>query len=192
MVMKLERIKKQLKSDLKEARYNHVLRVTDEAFKLNQLLNLGLDDRKVILAALLHDCAKNNEEKYFNEFKKKYNLKREEVFEDFTLAHAILGVYVAMEIYGVYDPEILDAIRWHTTGKEDMTLLEKIIFIADFTEPGRDFKDSTLVRNETLKDLDKGILLCLDVTIKYLIEKHVIINVETLKARNYLLRRVNE
>lgn len=192
MVMKIEQVKEQLKTDLKEARYNHVLRVTDEAFKLNQLLNLGLDDRKVIMAALLHDCAKNNEEKYFNEFKKKYNLKREEVFEDFTLSHAILGVYVAMEIYGVYDPEILDAIRWHTTGKEDMTLLEKIIFIADFTEPGRDFKESALVRNQTLKDLDKGILLCLDVTIKYLIEKHVIINIETLKARNYLLRRVNE
>ena len=190
--MKIERVKEQLKSDLKEARYNHVLRVTDEAFKLNQLLNLGLDDRKVILAALLHDCAKNNEEKYFNEFKNKYNLKREEVFKDFTLAHAILGVYVAMEVYGVYDPEILDAIRWHTTGKEDMTLLEKIIFIADFTEPGRNFKEATLVRNEVLKDLDKGILLCLDLTIKYLIQKHVIINIETLKARNYLLRRVNE
>lgn len=192
MVMKIERVKEQLKSDLKEARYNHVLRVTDEAFKLNQLLNLGLDDRKVIMAALLHDCAKNNEEKYFNEFKNKYNLKREEVFKDFALTHAILGVYVAMEVYGVYDPEILDAIRWHTTGKEDMTLLEKIIFIADFTEPGRNFKESTLVRNEVLKDLDKGILLCLDVTIEHLIQKHVIINIETLKARNYLLRRVNE
>lgn len=192
MVMKIERVKEQLKSDLKEARYNHVLRVTDETFKLNQLLNLGLDDRKVIMAALLHDCAKNNEEKYFNEFKNKYNLKREEVFKDFALTHAILGVYVAMEVYGVYDPEILDAIRWHTTGKEDMTLLEKIIFIADFTEPGRNFKESTLVRNEVLKDLDKGILLCLDVTIEHLIQKHVIINIETLKARNYLLRRVNE
>ena len=192
MAIKIELLKEKLKSDLKEARYNHVLRVTDEAFKLNQLLNLGLDDRKVIIAALLHDCAKSNEEKYFNEFKNKYNLKREEVFKDFNVSHAILGVYVAMEVYDINDPEILDAIRWHTTGKADMTLLEKIIFIADFTEPDRNFKESALVRNEVLKDLDKGILLCLDLTIEHLIQKHVIINIETLKARNYLLRRVNE
>ncbi|MGY3776899.1 bis(5'-nucleosyl)-tetraphosphatase (symmetrical) YqeK [Helcococcus sueciensis] len=192
MAMKIELIKDNLKSDLKDSRYNHVLRVTEEALELNKLLNLELDEKKVMLAALLHDCAKNNEEKYFEEFKSKYNLKREEVFADIALAHAILGVYVAKEIYEVNDPEILDAIRWHTTGKEDMTLLEKLIFISDFTEPGRNFEDSILVRNKVLEDLDKGILLCLDTTIEYLIKKRVIINIETLKARNYLLRRVNE
>ena len=192
MAMKIELIKDNLKSDLKDSRYNHVLRVTEEALELNKLLNLELDEKKVMLAALLHDCAKNNEEKYFEEFKSKYNLKREEVFADIALAHAILGVYVAKEIYEVNDPEILDAIRWHTTGKEDMTLLEKLIFISDFTEPGRNFEDSILVRNKVLEDMDKGILLCLDTTIEYLIKKRVIINIETLKARNYLLRRVNE
>lgn len=192
MAMKIELIKDNLKSDLKDSRYNHVLRVTEEALELNKLLNLEIDEKKVMLAALLHDCAKNNEEKYFEEFKSKYNLKREEVFADIALAHAILGVYVAKEIYEVNDPEILDAIRWHTTGKEDMTLLEKLIFISDFTEPGRNFEDSILVRNKVLEDLDKGILLCLDTTIEYLIKKRVIINIETLKARNYLLRRVNE
>lgn len=192
MAMKIELIKDNLKSDLKDSRYNHVLRVTEEALELNKLLNLELDEKKVMLAALLHDCAKNNEAKYFEEFKSKYNLKREEVFADIALAHAILGVYVAKEIYEVNDPEILDAIRWHTTGKEDMTLLEKLIFISDFTEPGRNFEDSILVRNKVLEDLDKGILLCLDTTIEYLIKKRVIINIETLKARNYLLRRVNE
>lgn len=192
MAMKIELIKDNLKSDLKDSRYNHVLRVTEEALELNKLLNLELDEKKVMLAALLHDCAKNNEEKYFEEFKSKYNLKREEVFADIALAHAILGVYVAKEIYEVNDPEILDAIRWHTTGKEDMTLLEKLIFISDFTEPGRNFEDSILVRNKVLEDLDKGILLCLDTTIEYLIKIRVIINIETLKARNYLLRRVNE
>ncbi len=192
MAMKIELIKDNLKSDLKDSRYDHVLRVTEEALELNKLLNLELDEKKIMIAALLHDCAKNNEEKYFEEFKSKYNLKREEVFSDIALAHAILGVYVAKEIYEVNDPEILDAIRWHTTGKEDMTLLEKLIFISDFTEPGRNFEDSILVRNKVLEDLDKGILLCLDTTIEYLIKKRVIINIETLKARNYLLRRVNE
>ena len=192
MAMKIELIKDNLKSDLKDSRYDHVLRVTEEALELNKLLNLELDEKKIMIAALLHDCAKNNEEKYFEEFKSKYNLKREEVFSDIALADAILGVYVAKEIYEVNDPEILDAIRWHTTGKEDMTLLEKLIFISDFTEPGRNFEDSILVRNKVLEDLDKGILLCLDTTIEYLIKKRVIINIETLKARNYLLRRVNE
>ena len=111
MAMKIELIKDNLKSDLKDSRYNHVLRVTEEALELNKLLNLELDEKKVMLAALLHDCAKNNEEKYFEEFKSKYNLKREEVFADIALAHAILGVYVAKEIYEVNDPEILDAIK---------------------------------------------------------------------------------
>lgn len=192
MEMNINDIKDRLKNDLKPSRYEHVLRVTDEALELNELLNLGINRDKVLYSAILHDCCKNVEEKYFNLLKEKYNLDKEYIFEDLAISHAKLGVYVAKDIYGIEDIEILEAIRWHTTGKEDMTLLEKLIFIADFTEPGRDFEDSKLVRKKVIEDLDGGVLLCLNLSIKHLVEKNVIIDIDTLKARNYLLRRINE
>lgn len=191
MVMNLENIKKELKNVLQVKRYEHVIRVCDTAVRLNKDLSLGLDDKKIKLAALLHDCAKNNEEKYFNFYREKYNLK-ENIFEDFFIAHAILGEIVAKELYGVEDDEVLSAIRWHTTGTINMNLLEKLIFISDFIEPGRDFKDSKIVETKIYENFDKGILLCLNLTIKHLIDKNVIINLETIKARNYLQRRINE
>lgn len=191
MVLSLDEVKLKLKETLNKSRYEHVLRVGDTALRLNKDLNLGLNDEKVVYAAILHDCAKHNEEKYYEMFKSKYNLK-EDVFEYFPIAHAILGEIVAKEIYGINDAEILSSIRWHTTGKENMTKLEKLVFIADFVEPGRTFKDAKIVRDELYVNFDRGILLCLDLTIKHLIDNHVIINVETIKARNYLQRRVNE
>lgn len=190
MVMSIKNIKEELKNVLQAKRYEHVLRVCDTAIKLNKDLNLDLDSEKIKLAALLHDCAKNNEEKYFDIYKEKYNLNKN-IFEEFALAHTILGEIVAKEFYGVEDKEILGAIRWHTTGTVNMNLLEKLIFISDFIEPGRNFKNSKIVEKKVYENFDEGILLCLDLTIKHLVDKNVIINLETIKARNYLQRRIN-
>lgn len=192
MVMQYDEISKKLKNLLKKSRYEHVLRVVDKAVEINKKYKFNLDEQKVRYAALLHDCAKNLEEKYFEEFKDKYNLDYDEVFEFKVLAHAILGVYVARDIYGIEDEEILGAIRWHTTGKEDMTDLEKIIYLADYIEPGRDFKDTIKKIEKALdKDFDFGLLMAMDLNIKYLIDKNAIINIESIKARNYLQRRFN-
>ena len=93
-------------------------------------------------------------------------------------------MYIAREEYQVSDEEILNAIYWHTTGRPGMTILEKIIFVADYIEPGRNFEVAEKVRKYVYEDLDKCILLCTDSTIMYLIQKGKLIHPYTLETRN--------
>lgn len=192
MALSFENIKLNLQKVLKVSRYEHVLRVNETALRLNKDLNLGLNEDEIQYACLLHDCAKNNEEFYFEKFKEKYNLKEKEVFEIPALSHTILGLIVAKEIYGVENNKVLDAIRWHTTGKADMTLLEKLVFIADYIEPGRSFDTVDEVRKKVMENFDLGILLSLNNQIKYLISINAIIDLKTVEARNYLQRSIDE
>ncbi|MFM1536098.1 bis(5'-nucleosyl)-tetraphosphatase (symmetrical) YqeK, partial [Helcococcus ovis] len=192
MALDFENIKNKLKKMLKLSRYEHVLRVNETALKLNRDLGLNIDEGKIQYSCLLHDCAKNNEEYYFEMYKEKYNLIKKEIFRLPLLAHTILGPIVAKEEYGIEDKEILDAIRWHTTGKENMTPLEKLVFIADYIEPGRSFETVDEVRKKVYENFDLGILLSLNNQIKYLISINAIIDLNTIEARNYLQRSINE
>lgn len=192
MAMKLDFIIFHLQKVLKPKRFEHVLRVREQALLLNEMFNLNIEPEKVQYAAILHDCAKDLEQEYFERFKDDYNLDKNEIFENPVVAHAKLGVIAATEIYGVDDGKILDAIRWHTTGKENMPTLTKLIFIADYIEPGRDFEDVYLIRKEVEKNLDRGILFALNRQINYLESIGAIIDRETIKARDYLQRRENE
>ena len=101
--------------------------------------------------------------------------------------HSIVGPIVAKEVFKIEDEEILSAMRWHTTGKENMSKLDKVIYMADMIEPNRNFKGVDVLRRETFKDLDNGVLQGLNHTIKYLLNKDVPININSIKARNYLL-----
>lgn len=94
---------------------------------------------------------------------------------------------MAREHFEIEDEEILSAIRWHTTGKENMSKLDKIIYLADMIEPSRDFSGVEELRNDSKDDLDKAMLNALTHTIKYLLEKGCLIDINTVKARNYLL-----
>lgn len=192
MALNFEKIKTKLKKMLKPSRYEHVLRVNDTALKLNRDLKLDIDEDKIQLACLLHDCAKNNEEYYFELYKDKYKLEKSIVFELPLLAHTILGPIVAKEEYGVEDKEVFDAIRWHTTGKENMTNLEKLVFVADYIEPGRSFDKVEEVRKKVNENFNLGILQSLNNQIMYLISINAIIDVNTIEARNYLQRSINE
>ncbi len=88
-----------------------------------------------------------------------------------SLLHAKLGAAFAKEVYGITDEEILSAIRWHTTGKPGMTDLEKIVFIADYIEPGRKMLPRMEeIRKESFQNLDKAMYLILDNTLSYLKE----------------------
>lgn len=192
MAMSFVNIKIDLEKILRPERFEHVLRVNDTALKLNQELNLGLNEEKIQYACLLHDCAKHVEEKYFDEFKEKYKLDYNIVFETPALAHTILGPIVSKERYGMTNIDVLEAIRWHTTGKEDMSLLEKLVFTADYVEPGRDFNKLDKALKKLKDNFDEGILYLMNLQIKHLISKDAIINLDTIKARNFLQRRVNE
>jgi len=181
--MDIIEMKIKLKESLNEARYIHSINVMEEAEKL--ALHYKVDAEKAKIAGLLHDCAKNVSKTEEDALIKKYGIVTDDIQKQSrALIHSILGVYIAREEYGVTDEEILNAIYWHTTGRAGMTMLEKIIFVADYIEPGRDFEVARKVRELAYEDLDKSILICADSTIMYLINKGKIIHPYTLETRN--------
>ncbi|MCR5846774.1 MAG: nicotinate-nucleotide adenylyltransferase [Lachnospiraceae bacterium] len=157
-----------LSSELKESRLIHTLGVIDTASALAKAY--GADVRKCEKAALLHDCAKYMPKDEQIEICERNFIK----LNDFerkksALLHSKAGACLAYEKYGITDTEILDAIKYHTTGKPDMSLIEKIIFVSDFIEPGRTHSDKLpMYRMIAMADLD---LVCMNVlkdTIDYL------------------------
>ncbi len=179
-------INKYLKEELSEERYHHSLAVSIEAARLAKHYNY--DANRAKLAGILHDCAKDVE---IN--KQKHYAKNCGFFiDDLTykmpqLIHAPASVYISREILKISDIEILSAIRYHTTGKADMSIIEKIIFLADIIEPGRKFKCLAKLREMAYKNLDKAVLYALDFSIAYIIKNKSILHFDTVDARNYLL-----
>lgn len=175
-----------LKKSLSEKRFNHSIEVMKIAVKLAEHYKANVSAAET--AGLLHDCAREIRGSLLYQTCQKLNIKMDYVTKaQPELLHGIIGVYVAKEKYEVTSNEILDPIRWHTTGREKMTLLDKIIYISDFIEPGRCFEGVDEVRNIVFKDLDKAMLMALDRTIKYVMMREVYIHPETIKARNGII-----
>ncbi|MEE8835519.1 MAG: bis(5'-nucleosyl)-tetraphosphatase (symmetrical) YqeK [Eubacteriales bacterium] len=184
-VSEWDEIESKLRDALTVSRYRHTMGVTYTSCAL--AMAHGADLRKARLAGLLHDCAKciPNSEKI--DICKKKNLPVTQFeLEHPVLLHAKLGVYIAQKQYGVSDEEILSAIRWHTTGKPEMTTLEKIVFISDYIEPNRD-KQPRLgeIRAEAFRDLDECMYMILRDTIDYLSENPKSMDTTTLSACDY-------
>lgn len=154
---------KRLESMLTPSRFAHSLGVRDTAVRLAQIH--GADVKKAEIAGLLHDNAKNLDNIYDRCRDLEVDLDRYEL-QNPALVHAKLGAETAKCEFYITDPEILDAIRYHTVGRSGMTLLEKIIFVADLTEPGRDFPDVPPIRELSEKDLDAAVCRCIRSTIR--------------------------
>lgn len=185
-LLSVEEIKKYLKENLKESRYNHTLGVCEIALELAELN--GVSKEKAEIAALAHDVAKNLSKEEMMKIIKDNNIILSNVAkENMNLWHSIIAPIVAEEKLGITDEDILDAVRWHTTGKEDMSVLTKIIYIADMIEPGRSFPGLEDIRKETFEDLDKGVYTGLTHSIQFLLSKNLLIDENTIKARNYFL-----
>ncbi len=161
-------IRKKVKKALDDARYEHTKGVMYTAAALAMAYEYPLD--KAMLAGLLHDCAKcvPNEKKIHQ--CEKHNIPITEVErENPTLLHAKLGAFYAQNKYGVDDPEICHAIEVHTTGAPNMNLLDKILFVADYIEPGRDRAPHLAqLRKLAFQDLDACIADILYDTLHYL------------------------
>lgn len=164
-------LKKILKDRLKPLRYEHSLGVADTAMCL--ACRWGADIEKAYLAGLLHDWAKALPE---SEQEKLCRKKCPEVLlqspDSPAVWHGPLAAALLPEELGVRDPEILSAIACHTTGKPGMSLLDKIVFLADYIEPGRDHsKRLPEYRRTAFEDLDRAVLLVMEETLRYLEEK---------------------
>ena len=185
-MLSIEEIKLYIKENLIEERYAHSLGVAETAKKLASLN--GISGEKAEIAGLAHDVAKNLSKARMTEMMEENNIILSPVEEkNPNLWHSIIAPIEAKEKLGIVDEEILDAIRWHTTGKEDMSILTKIIYISDMIEPSRNFDSIEDIRKFTLEDLDKGVYYGLTHSIEFLLIKNLLIDENSMRARNYFL-----
>lgn len=182
-----EEILNWLKENLSEERYFHTLGTAECAKELAQ--NYNLDKEKAYTAGLLHDCAKCfTTEKLLEIIKGNLDVEKSEMLNYKTL-HAPVSAYIAEKEFGVCDDEILSAIRWHTLGKTDMSLFEKIIFLADKIEPNTRDKEHIENIREILKEengLNKALLKLYKETIKSLVKRDLKICLTTIEIYNKL------
>lgn len=183
--MKREKIMNEMRKSLPSRRFEHTLGVTYTAACL--AMRYGADIEKARIAGLLHDSAKymSSKEKIQTCLKNGLPVSQYEE-KNPELLHAKLGAYLAEDRYGISDPEILSAITWHTTGKPDMTLLEKILYIADYMEPNRDQAPNLPeVRKLAFVDLDECLFLILKDSIAYLSGRSITIDPMTQTTYEY-------
>lgn len=175
-----------LKQNLSEKRFNHSIGVMETAVKLAECYNADVAAAET--AGLLHDCARDIRGSQLYHSCHRYGIRTDFVTKaQPELLHGALGVFIAKEKYEVIDDNILEPIRWHTTGRERMTLLDKIIYISDYIEPGRCFEGVDAVREAVYLDLDRAMLMALDRTIKYVMMREVYIHPDTIRARNGII-----
>jgi predicted HD superfamily hydrolase involved in NAD metabolism len=181
-----EQMKYYLKENLSEERYNHSLGVMNTAEKLAEMYSADITRSRV--AGLIHDCAKEMDKKEILKLCKKNHIEIDYVLEaNPGLLHGVAGAIIARDIMKVEDEDILRAIQYHTTGKKAMSLLEKIIYLADYIEPSRDFTGVEELRNATSRNLDEALLLSFDKTIEVVIRRGDLIYQKTVEARNYII-----
>ena len=171
-------------SYLKYKRIPHVLGTEQEAIRLAE--RYGADVEKARVAALLHDCTKKLDMEEQLALCRRYGIQLDELEQKaLKLLHAKTGAAIARDVFGV-DDEIYRAIWWHTTGHAHMTLLEKIIYLADYIEPSRDFPGVDKLRSVCYKDLDEGLLLGLEMTIEEMTSMGNPVHHATIEARDAL------
>jgi len=164
------KIREEMKESLDNKRYEHTLGVAYTAACLAMRYDYNVQD--AMIAGLLHDCAKFLSDKKRLSICEKNNISISKTEEkNPSLLHAKVGAYLAGEKYNVDNEEILNAIRFHTTGRPAMNLLEKIIYIADYMEPNRkQAPNLDTVRTLAFQDIDKTLIKILSDTLKYLEE----------------------
>ncbi len=175
-----------LKATLKPHRYEHTLNVAVLARQL--AVSAGIDPEKAYLAGLLHDCAKSYSDEELVALCRLRGLAISEAEARAPhLLHAKYGAWMAEYVYGIDDPEICSAIRCHTTGKPGMNTLEKVIFVADYLEPGRNQAPHLhILRKLAEKDLDLTVLRILQDTLEYLQGKNAEIDPITQETYQWM------
>ena len=178
-----------LKNRLTEKRYIHSLNVADSAKKLAKLY--GYDEEIAYTAGLIHDCCKDTPAG----LQLSYMLENGVELSEYELGvaklyHSICGSVFVKKEFGIDNQDIINAVRYHTTGRKNMSLLEKIIFIADFISDERDYNGVEIMREKAVKSLDEAIVEGLSFTIKDLIDQGRIIHPDTLDAYNDAMMKI--
>lgn len=186
-----EKILKYLNENLDAKRVSHTLMVADYARNLAQIH--GIDPEKAYLAALLHDCTKCRSEQWQIDYAKAQGVELTE--DDLAcpqILHQITAPIFAEETFGIDDEEILSAISCHTTGKADMSLLDRLIFFADGCEPSRDYPGVEELRKIAEQDLNLATLRLLERTIDFIKYRNAYLHPKTLAAKSDISKELNQ
>ena len=192
MEQKITKIRRKLMTELDTERYEHTLGVMYTAASM--AMRYDEDVEKALLAGLLHDCAKcisgENKIKLCN----KYHLSVSEVEKkNPSLLHAKLGAFLAAKKYHIKDKAVINAIASHTTGCPNMTLLDKIIYIADYIEPGRkELPNMAEVRKLAFTDINECLYRILEDSLVYLNSKNISVDPMTEKTYLYYKNKLNK
>ncbi|MDD3415988.1 MAG: bis(5'-nucleosyl)-tetraphosphatase (symmetrical) YqeK [Lachnospiraceae bacterium] len=188
----IRKIEEHLKDILTEDRYTHTLGVAYTSASMAMAYQGDMEQSYV--AGLLHDCAKciSDEEKIRICDKNNIYLSDLERKNPY-LIHSKLGSYLAQMEYGISDQEILSAIQYHTTGKPDMSLLEKIVFTADYIEPSRRKAPNLFeIRAKAFENIEKAMVIILRDTLKHLQDTSLEIDDLTMQTYQYYLKKTGE
>lgn len=187
--MTCEEAQELVKGRLSRKRYKHTVNVKNKAVELAR--RYGADEEKAALAALLHDSAKElPQEEMLQIFSDNAIMAKNVASRPTPVWHGIAAAILCATQWGVTDPEILSAIECHTTGKADMTLLEKIIYMADATSAERDYPGVDRLRQEEMQDLDLALLHSLQQSIAFVKKKGGKLDPQTVAACEDLQERI--
>ena len=185
MVEDIEKLKEDLKIVLSDSRYNHSISVMNMCEALASKYNVNV--KKAKLVGLMHDMAKDMTKEEKMQYVKNNNIECSLIEEKIVeILHGKIAADICKKRYQ-FDEEMCTAIKYHTTGKENMTLLEKILFIADKIDETRNYEGVEELRKLAFEDLDKAILKNIDDTLIINIQKNKLILEESIKTRNNLL-----
>ena len=188
--MNTDRMKKKLEKSLPDKRFLHSLGVADTSEALAR--RLGEDPQRAYTAGLLHDCAKGMSHEEMLAYAAGCGWEPDEVtLGALQILHAPVSALMAEKEYGIGDGGILDAIRYHTTGRSGMSMLEKIVFTADLIEPNRDFEGVEELRKLCEEDFDACVIACIDSSIRTVMARGGLIHPDAVFARNSLISERN-
>lgn len=173
-----------VKEQLTEHRYQHTIGVMETALVLAK--QHGADEKKAELSAIFHDYAKFRPKEEMKQIIIQEKMPKELLVHNTELWHAPVGAYLVKKEVGITDPDILDAIKYHTSGRPGMTVLEKVIYLADYIEPSRHFPGVDEVRELAKEDLDSALIKALQNTILFIMKKDQPVYPDTFHTYNDL------
>lgn len=179
----LQKIKRYLKRELTEKRRQHTYRVADEAVSLAK--QYGVDPKKAEIAGLCHDLARNMSQQELDKWIQRLQLDSS-LLGNRNLSHGVVAGALLPQLFGIADEDIIDAVTYHTTGRRGMSQLEKVLYLADAIEPGRQYPGLEELRSIAYQNLDQACFIALQRSALYVKEKEAVLDLKTVEAINDL------
>lgn len=186
-MIEYEELYKIVKGKLSEKRFKHSEGVVKRAIEYAEIY--GIDKELVKLAAIAHDIAKELTEEEFAQYINMYNIELDDIEKlNKSLLHAKIGAYICQNEFG-FNSDMVNAVMYHTTGRENMSMLEKIIYLADATEENRDYDYNEYV--ETIKaNINEGVVKVTKWVIVSLVERNKMIHLNSIKCYNHYMSKM--